>query len=839
MIYKVEIDSVDVTSLVDIGFAVHEKLDESLDSGLLTITHTTKEDNYFMWKSVDIYIDEVKKFEFKIGGDEVTLISKSPLLYEHRLSLVEPIKILESFMISGYTLTQPLNTVEPRKTLYDALEFLKYNALLNGAIDIDISGLETLLEQYESPEFTFKDITFREALNNILGVLEGIARLDNSNVLSIQFFNEIKEFINYNSDIIFKTKQQDITFYGQSADLDALNLVDDNEFDANVEIYPSENQFITHRSQGVGLWETDSMVIPTPKPIYEIVELLWKGEIAGVEKTVDLTSRVREINKWRELQTDVEDETQLLKRYIPTNEYQINTIYYEYAKKDIVDNFTGGLFGTSSAIENAICCAYNIDAGSAIQPSNIDTEKVDYLFLIKYKPIIPNAKFQIKKTDITEHDTKTFLYSNQQNRILNMDRVLSNIGGKIERLGNSQISIKHRVTDLLDLYSIGDFTDENYIITERELIFFNDYIFANYNLDKNFNRISQFIGVNSELRQWEVGEKDRTLQRNLVLKNFCEIDIVESGTKNGLNNTVSLGNRVQMLPDATESYMKTLDNSSTVKINNTVLSPKNASAQLYFDTESYSVSYNGGAISIKYTSFGTACNGGGSLISAIATPISNSAGERMKPMYRESDLTPILNKAGIEFSRYASSTGEAILYDIFFVDEYNNPTDLDDEILRANLIPNIADSVITGKLLQTSNLQVYKDRRSILNIMWQLQSIPFDKRQVIIGELFNKVNGLISDYNLGTLRFVSSRESSLGINDTKKIPSDYVKYLDGSPLLSPTITYDIANYKAVVSHPDLSTLTTSWAITDINDNILIGVNQDGVIKSDITFRFSS
>ena len=126
--------------------------------------------------------------------------------------------------------------------------------------------------------------------------------------------------------------------------------------------------------------------------------------------------------------------------------------------------------------------------------------------------------------------------------------------GKINRIGNSELQLSNRETDISNLYNVGDYTDDTYIITEKEVIFYKDYVYANYGLSRNFNKISSFIGVNSEIRQWEIGEQN-TLDRNLMYKEHIEIDIVESG--NG-SDTSQL-----MQSDGIEVYMDTLKSSST------------------------------------------------------------------------------------------------------------------------------------------------------------------------------------------------------------------------------------------------------------------------------------
>ena len=102
--------------------------------------------------------------------------------------------------------------------------------------------------------------------------------------------------------------------------------------------------------------------------------------------------------------------------------------------------------------------------------------------------------------------------------------------GKVNRMGNSELSLEHRVGNYDDLYTTGDYTNEMYIITEREIIFNKDYIYAKYQLSRNFNMISKFISVNSENRQWEIAEQN-TLKRKLLYRAFLKgIAALKGGT---------------------------------------------------------------------------------------------------------------------------------------------------------------------------------------------------------------------------------------------------------------------------------------------------------------------
>ena len=64
-----------------------------------------------------------------------------------------------------------------------------------------------------------------------------------------------------------------------------------------------------------------------------------------------------------------------------------------------------------------------------------------------------------------------------------------------------------------DLYNVGDFTTDNFVITSSEYFYFDDFIFEKHELTKNFNRLSVFQSVNSEYRSWNIPGENESFER--------------------------------------------------------------------------------------------------------------------------------------------------------------------------------------------------------------------------------------------------------------------------------------------------------------------------------------
>ncbi|NOQ50269.1 MAG: hypothetical protein GQ557_01215, partial [Mycoplasmataceae bacterium] len=207
MVYRIDLVSInssgdtttlDITDDVVIGFSSLEKLDESLDIGSMEIPFSTQSTTYTIWDTINIYIDSSVVASFRISGDTVSLVSKNPLVYSHSLSLVEHTKILERVIVTGYTVTQPIDPDETKKNLRDVLldlmntQPLELNSLYSTTRLFDVTTeLRSFLVDIVSPEFTWNNMTLRECVDDIATYVNAIARLKSNSFLQFDFINDL------------------------------------------------------------------------------------------------------------------------------------------------------------------------------------------------------------------------------------------------------------------------------------------------------------------------------------------------------------------------------------------------------------------------------------------------------------------------------------------------------------------------------------------------------------------------------------------------------------------------------------------------------------------------
>jgi hypothetical protein len=922
----------DYSAYVPKAFTYINKLDDSLDIGTITIRNLTSSEPFDLFNWIEIY-DETPPDDYldlttepiitaRIFGDSVSLMSKNPVLYQHELTLVEHTKILERFIVSGKTFRQPIDkSATPRYYLYDVLQDLVDTIpleMLSIHSDYRLFTLPTSGDNYDlwtttkSPEFTFKDVTLREALNQVLSTVDAVARLeltsDGDLVLTADYQNEIKDIIASESEFIDKVAQQDGEFYATDLESEALNAVGDTYDGESIEVYPSPSSFVTPRTDDIEFNFLRSY-IPTPKRIYNVNKVvhklkgsflygvggflaydsdnrfdvysstsefpstgsteiyyvdksdgyqvyLWDGSSYNADGTsytttfpkvrfyasfsdfedpddrdwfiardsgigywytgsdyeevpyldsdglflIEITDRVIEKKVYDTLDSDSPSNSDT-DRTDPTKFYQSNTVYYQYREKNVPIGGTVGIFSIDTSVQYAIRASANAqfsgtEYGGPYVGFNIDVED-DMLFQVHYVPIPASTRLNIERDDLTDVSYNTTLLSNQQSRIIEIGNFADNLHGRINRIGNADLRLEHRVASFDDLYDVGDYTSDFYIVTERELIFYKDFILARYSLTRNFNQLSKFIGVNTEIRQWDIGEQN-TLDRNLMYKEYIEIDAVSSGSGSDTS--------LMFTDDGIQTYMDTLKPSSA-------LNPVRTGIMKSSEVSDYLI--------VPFSSVG----GGNSLSFTFALESNRYVGN-----FR--DETTYTAKVVNDYAAYTDESGDMERAIFYFVDDIRQDLDKENTKSIANNFPIVDLDARNKTLMITGSMVIKKDSAEIINGTFQLQQVPLEYGRIIIGRSMSSRNRMVSENPPSTIKLYHSTTASIARTNNRKFNATGF-----TQLTSPTLTFDYVNKTVTVSHASLTSSSTAWVLTDENDNVLIGVNQSGTLTNVLTFDF--
>ena len=606
---KVEINGVDFTSRVEIDLSFVEKLNRELDEGYISIPHSFRARPFSMFDVVDIFWDDTLIFSGRISLDRVTVASFNDRLFNHEISLVEHTKILEKYIIKGKTFTKPLE--ESQVPAYTILEVLQ---ILRNTNPLELESLKTSYRPFNipqetidltsgviAPEFNFKDLTLRQALDQVASVLDSIVRLDRNSDLTFTQYDKLKDKINFvaNNYLI----SQNINDYSTTVESEMLNSVmgaNDVVNDDLEEVYPSKTGYTTLRSTGYLFGFEDDAHIPTSRPIYRVNNVVTPVEIIvnkqepqqSQETVLDdileipIGDRVLPFETWNTLDIDegVFGQDTLPVEFKPDNFFKNNTAYFRYGKKNIFVGEVFGVFGINNVLLPLVYAStfahlrnigvlpqgmntspYIDENGvewelfRALPPSSISSieNRGKFLARVFYTPIPRALRFQIERDTINEINFYSETVVNQQTRLIDIEKYGNNLKGRVNQMGNSVKQLSHRIDSPLESFNIGDFIldDGLYVITQKEVIVHRQHTIVNYELTRNFNNFSQFMGVNKQIRQSEVGESDRTIERDLLYKEFIEIETTKNTQAIGLDNSLTILDK--------EPIIRTIDPNTT------------------------------------------------------------------------------------------------------------------------------------------------------------------------------------------------------------------------------------------------------------------------------------
>jgi len=872
---KVLLDGVEISNQTEVDASFVEKLDRELDEGFVSIAHTDRKEQFPMFSTIDILEDNVLIFSGRVSGDMVDLSSFSSELYNHKLTIIEHTKLLEKYLVNGKTFTQPVGDVGvPLYTLFDVVDILRTTALF------EKKGLETVfapftipqevedeLDAIVAPEFSFKDVTLRQALDEVANVVDSITRLTRDNEIVFDKFNELNQQINFVTENY--KKQQNIDAYSTILSSDVLNPVSQGKDNLReTEVYPGKTLWTTLRSD-FGRFDFENSYIPTPKPIYEVTNTKtvvslnieeFEENPQGPEPPpteifsssrfeLDISNNIVEKRTYDTLRERMfldgifSPNGITLLTQIPTTLFGFydgidkrTVIFYEYGKRNIKIGKTYGIFDIGIAfdrlIENALfpiikekvndetihfdsfelepIFAYIFRSRTTNKTYRVNYAKLGSLddiisfsrwkalFRIEYVPIPPSIRYEVVRDDITEVDFYTNQTVNQKLRIVDLEAFTNNMKGRINQLAEGQLTLSHKVKKIANSFSLGNFTPDRFVITKKEVIIQRDHYIINYELNKNFNKISQFVGIDQEIRQWEIGEAGRSLDRDLNYNEYIEIYADDSGSYSQLNNDTTISSPELFLSTFNSQAQFTPISLATF-----------SSADLLFEDGSpvtinlpfYRVS--GGDSFGIYVDFETNASAGNELRQGDASPVVNMLDQALSflklaervPRYfnipvKYTDDIGRLNNFNI--SLYDTNLGIA-------VGDFDRAADL------ANLLPVITTPITQSPVI-SGVFSVKKDNRERLKMTLQYHLVSQNIDEVIVGNKLSTHNFLMieeaNDLQLRTFtnRTFTKRDKGVKLNNFEdKYTSNFLTIDNSNSYIE--ITKDLTNVDA-------------WAITD-------------------------
>lgn len=392
----------------------------------------------------------------------------------------------------------------------------------------------------DTPEFMLPSGTLREDLDIIGGYIHGIARL-NGNEISYDMLDgtEQAELYTKKHPYVESTYSQDIESYCSSLDSTVDNFVCMLDEAQGTIADPYYDGYKTVRTETIyARIEAGNMFISTQMPIQQLKSVK-VGFVDGVtERVGDITPYIFESAEYARLSS--------YSGVYPTS--KAYALYYTQGEKNIyglnfkVPDATGGVF-QNYAITNII------NAVAGVNNSSYDYPLLS--FQVEYIPIF-RARVQQSKQYIGDISAPRSLCYNQGSNLVETRYYGENMKGNVARMGTVDRMMIFNLRDFSLLPKLGQMWGDDYYISQIVCELLPEYLKCQISLSKDFNRLSQYIGINSVKRFYEVSEKqayarDMKYVDYVVIGDEVEQDttlanienVVETFTQSGDTHSVS------------------------------------------------------------------------------------------------------------------------------------------------------------------------------------------------------------------------------------------------------------------------------------------------------------
>jgi hypothetical protein len=740
------------------------------------------------------------------------------------------------------------------------------------------SNLVDLFKSIEMPQMFFMSQTARQVLNTMFKYINAISRLkhmdDSDDILAVDFFNKILGEFDSN-DITTFQMTQNAQDYGMRA-ISFLSQTLQTNFRENPSVItPANNLFKTVRSSNIQLTR-DSFHLKLEKPIYELYKIeavipnvVFQNESEQVRNIIknfvlDLTPRTLEKTVW-DLKNKTVDiitysEKEIFDEDVGMRLNQNSNIFWTRNGKTIDFNIVIGSTIKSTLLEEVLQEALNEELtlrlrdsdilGNQITTSNLPLVLVNPFFDkdIDIEKTFRNVKFNIEYTTLDDTiirqerlDTEFVAYDsdlrvNNFQTVSDFGRVSRDLYGKIERSGIPNKTITKIHTSLSDVLDVGQIDSNNYIITERKMIFHNEFIEAIYTLTRNHNRLNEFNGVNQEYRAFEIPTFNESVkrldfysdyiyivnpeQRGKIPYNENDTTIFDFKNKFGipfkhLNNSVynDLQTKITYAFVRTDGFLKEFPDAVNLDEYKAIMTPvvsfggkNNLNFNFKFDNNQVA----GDAI--------TASSRDGSILNILK--VTNYYNEPI----RYTDNQGYFDKLWFGMSNKYRKT-----------DNFNNIADVKEEYFNEGysypLVKGTKETLQQDFHIKNNDFFdpdwfiVYKDAATSYGFSYQLNIIPLDYRAFVVGQNFYTENPLIMnpENEIKKYLYVYENNTQYNIFDDLKIKSGYAASVE---LNENNFVFNDVSFTMNFEGNTEFALddATSWAIGDEDGNLYLSCN---------------
>lgn len=387
-------------------------------------------------------------------------------------------------------------------------------------------GQAYLFDKILSPQFSFTKQTLRECMQEIGKFIHGEFRLDVKKDADGYYFEVLfdmyggrKRWSCANYKPMLRTTSHAVESFASALDSHAENLINtlDKYSGVIVEPYTDGNKTVRTESLYTRI-EDGNMLITTQYPIYAVEKLEWvkKNEEGNEVASYDITPYVFESSDYSRLSSWSNKYGDSKLYALRFTQGQPNIDGLNFKRQLLTDTATANGPYSIVSILRAVTGNSNLSINS--YPS--------LAFRVTYTPIY-NTRVSQTKTYYKEVPRAADLIFNQQANIVESRAYGENLKGAIARLGNVEETRTYMLTRYYCIPKVGELFDDDYYISAVAVEMLPTYFKCTIALSKDFNRLSQYIGISSEKRYSEISETQAS-ERNVLYREYVVIGDAET-----------------------------------------------------------------------------------------------------------------------------------------------------------------------------------------------------------------------------------------------------------------------------------------------------------------------
>lgn len=724
---------------------------------------------------------------------------------------------------------------------------------------------ENIVSDIKAPQLFLTRPTLSEAIDAVLQVENKTSTFENTfklvnnldksiinpetdlPVLKALDYNMIGNEINNKQIISDFLSESDDEYASSTITYIENGLTEDNRNEAAV-VYPGKNLWATMRTGSViGERITDdNALMIVDRPINEIVKV--KIKIAstinlysskkgiGIQNyffEVDITDFVIEKERYDSLKT----QSKWSAFFSPTTSLsKNNTLYYVhgdnkiYGIQDVSLSPLGSLKKINAALEviknknllppiyiNGITVGIpDLNMKFEYAEDNIPTETGGYQYTVAFPNNIligsDNFVYQVEYIPLTNIVGKSVKYDktelldaniniNQSNNVVDINNTGRNTYGLIQRLGHGIYKLSYRFAKLKDIPKIGDYLND-YVVVEVETANYDNLVECILTLNKNFNMLSMYTGLDQEFRPFEVPKDGITSYLN-----YEEFIIFSTNLQENEENRYNTS-----FINSYDFILKTLSNFE----NDAIISNAQFTTRYYDNKDNYV--FNRTLLPVFSTSYGN------SMIFAVEFNDVISSGKRLvgkdEKNIKYTDDNGVFERFSIDFLNLKDPN--KYYYD--YIKDGVTTVVVDETNLNfSNNLPSVDQNTVpsSSMIINTEEFVYEKDPAEIIKFNYYLHCVPAKDsvNKITIGQYFTEKNvlvGNIEEKSLVLWQSTNSKEIYKPLNNRRCL---------GNLVTNNEFVINVENsYVKISLKNSLPQTVTSWSIGDSDGNLYLGVN---------------